>query len=579
MPECPRPRVLAAIVTIAAALGLAAPASAAPGIPEPRVPARSHAGAVGPHRTGPPGTVVAATGMPAVPGSYVVVLRGEPETVRVAAELVRRYGGTVKHRWAAALHGFSAALTARQAEGIAADPRVEYVQQDALVRLTGSQAGPPSYGLDRLDQRDLPLDRTYGYGTDAATVHAYVIDTGIRTTHRTFGGRATFGHNSVDTNNTDCNGHGTHVAGTVGGTEYGVAKGVRLVAVKVLNCQGSGSTAQVVDGINWVAANAVRPAVVNMSLGGGLDPVIDDAVGAAIEAGITFAVASGNTGQNACGQSPAHIPEAITVNATDRTDARAAFSDYGICTDIFAPGVNITSAWNSSDTATNTISGTSMATPHVTGAAALFLAAHPTATPAQVQTALTGNATPGRVSDPGDGSPNLLLYTGTAPVPPPPPPQVCTAFGQKLVNPGFESGTRGWLATEGVLGNSGGEAPRSGTGYAWLLGYGRPHTDQLRQTVTVPAGCVGSTFSFWLHVDTDEAPDDAYDLMSVEVSATSGTTRPVLFSNLDAHYGYRRYSIPVGRFAGRSVTVTFTAAEDENTQTSFVIDDTALDAF
>jgi subtilisin family serine protease len=561
MAECPRTGSLGVALAVAAmvAVGVPGQATAAP-VAKPR------------------GTVVTVAGAPAVPGSYVVVLRGRPATALVAADLVRRHGGAVRRVWSAALHGFSAALSEDQARLFAADPRVAYVQVDSVVRLAGDQAAPPSYGLDRLDQRDLPLDRAYTYGTGAAAVHAYIIDTGIRITHETFGGRASFGHNSVDANNTDCHGHGTHVAGTVGGAEYGVAKGVSLVAVKVLNCQGSGSTAQVVDGVNWVAATAVMPAVANMSLGGGIDPAIDDAVRAAIGAGVVFAVASGNSNLDACDHSPARVPEAITVNATDRTDARAAFSNWGVCTDLFAPGVYITSAWNTSDTATNTVSGTSMATPHATGAAALWLAAHPTATPAQVQLGLTGNATPGRVADPGDGSPNLLLYTGTAPVPPPPPPPVCASPGQKLINPGFESGNRGWLATAGVLGNTDEQAPHSGSHYAWLLGYGFPHTDRLRQTVTIPAGCVQSRLSFWLHVDTSEVTRQvAFDVLTVE----AGTARPLYFSNLDATdrgAGYVQHSLPVGRFAGQTITVMFTASEDEDSQTSFVLDDVTVTA-
>jgi subtilisin family serine protease len=231
----------------------------------------------------------------------------------------------------------------------------------------------------------------------------------------------------VDNDNdaTDCHGHGTHVSGTIGGTTYGLAKEVSLVAVRVLDCAGSGTTAQVVAGIDWVTANAVKPAVANMSLGGGADAAIDEAVQRSIAAGVTYAIASGNSNADACGFSPARVPEAITVNATDINDARASFSNFGTCTDIFAPGVDITSSWLNGGT--NTISGTSMATPHVAGAAALYLADHPDAAPADVATALTGNGTPGKVTDPGAGSPNVLLFTGAGGTPPPPPPTGCAA--------------------------------------------------------------------------------------------------------------------------------------------------------
>jgi subtilisin family serine protease len=541
----------------------------------------------------PHGHVMSVAGARAVPNSYIVVLKDEMSarsaTPQTASDLSQRYGGQVRRTWSAALHGFNAQMSDEQAQRLAADPRVAYVQADSEVHITDTQANPPSYGLDRLDQRDLPLDNSYTFATTASNVHAYIIDTGIRVTHQTFGGRATFGHNSVDANNTDCNGHGTHVSGTVGGQQFGVAKGVALVAVKVLNCQGSGTTAQVVDGINWVAQNAIKPAVANMSLGGGADTSIDNAVTAAIASGVTFAIASGNENADACNSSPARVTAAITVNASDRDDARASFSNFGTCTDIFAPGVNITSSWNTSDTATNTISGTSMATPHVTGAAALWLATHPTDTPAQVAAGLTGAATADKISDPGTGSPNKLLFTGAAggtpppttpppttppPTTPPPPSGDCGS-GQVLVNPGFESGNTGWASTAGVLGNTSGETAHDGSAYAWLAGYGRRHTDRLQQTVTIPAGCSSSTLSFWLHIDTAETTGSrASDTLTVRV----GSSTLMTFSNLNRAAGYTQQTAQVGQFAGQTITITFTGSENSSRQTSFVIDDTALNA-
>jgi len=247
-------------------------------------------------------------------------------------------------------------------------------------------------------------------------VHAYIIDTGIRFSHQTFGGRATSGFDAVDGGSADdCNGHGTHVSGTVGGSQYGVSKGVQLVAVRVLNCSGSGTTAQVVAGINWVTSHAIKPAVANMSLGGGASTSIDNAVNNSINSGVTYAIAAGNSNANACNFSPARVGAAITVGATGQNDARASFSNFGTCVDIFAPGVGITSSWDTSNTATNTISGTSMATPHVTGAAAQVLSAHPTFTPAQVRNELVANATTGVVGSPGSGSPNRLLFISQTP--------------------------------------------------------------------------------------------------------------------------------------------------------------------
>jgi subtilisin family serine protease len=371
------------------------------------------------------GTIVDADSPHAVAGSYIVALRptASGKVAGKAGDLATRYGGTVQHTYTAALQGFSTTMSLRQARRLAADPDVAYVQQNKTVHLVATQLNPPSWGLDRIDQRNLPLDNSYTYSTVASNVHAYIIDTGIRRTHTDLGGRAVSGVDEVTPGGTadDCNGHGTHVAGTVGGSAYGVAKGVSLVAVRVLDCSGSGTTAGVAAGVDWVTANAIKPAVANMSLGGGPDVTLDSAVQRSIASGVTYGIAAGNSNANACDFSPARVPEAITVGATDISDNRASFSNFGTCLDIFAPGVNITSAWNTTDTATNTISGTSMATPHVVGAAALILAANPTWTPQQVRDSMVASATPNKVIGPGAGSPNLLLFTGSTTPPPPPP--------------------------------------------------------------------------------------------------------------------------------------------------------------
>ncbi|GGS36579.1 MULTISPECIES: S8 family serine peptidase [Actinokineospora] len=383
--------------------------------------------AVVPSATAAQGQILGAGSPDAIPGSYLVVLK----SADAKRTVVERHSARVTHTYGRALTGFAARMSEADARRAAADPRVAYVEQDRIVRTTGTQPNPPSWGLDRIDQRDLPLDNSYTYPNDGAGVTAYIIDTGIRTTHADFGGRATWGTNTVDSNNTDCNGHGTHVAGTVGGTAHGVAKGVRLVAVKVLNCQGSGTLSGVAAGVDWVTANARKPAVANMSLGAsGTNATLENAVRNSIASGVVYALASGNSNANACNFTPARTPEAITVNASTRTDARASFSNYGSCSDIFAPGQDITAPWNTSDTATNTISGTSMAAPHVAGAAAVYLAGHPGATPAQVQTALKDGATKNSIGNPGSGSPNNLLFVGegTDPDPDPDPdPEPCSA--------------------------------------------------------------------------------------------------------------------------------------------------------
>jgi subtilisin family serine protease len=371
------------------------------------------------------GNVVSADSPDAVANSYIVMLKqaASSDVAGKASNLAAQFQGTVERTYTAALHGFATSMSATQARRLAAHPDVAYVQQNQTIRLSATQLNPPSWGLDRIDQRDLPLDNSYTYSTIASNVHAYVIDTGIRRTHTDLGGRAITGIDEVTPGGTadDCNGHGTHVSGTIGGTSYGVAKGVTLVAVRVLDCSGSGTTAGVAAGVDWVTVNAIKPAVANMSLGGSADPTLDSAVANSIASGVTYGIAAGNSSADACTFSPARVSTAITVGATDISDNRASFSNFGTCVHIFAPGVNITSAWNTNDTATNTISGTSMATPHVVGAAALILAANPAWTPSQVRSNMVASATPNKVVNPGSGSPNLLLYTGPTTPPPPPP--------------------------------------------------------------------------------------------------------------------------------------------------------------
>jgi subtilisin family serine protease len=361
----------------------------------------------------------------AVPGSYIVVLKDSSVAVASTAStgavttavagkahtLAAAHSATVGYVYSSALRGFQATMSVQSAKELAADPSVAYVEQNQVVTIDATQTNPPSWGLDRIDQRNLPLNSSYTYPTTATNVHAYIIDTGIRFAHTTFGGRATSGFDAVDGGSADDgNGHGTHVAGTVGGSAYGVAKGVQLVAVRVLDNNGSGTVAGVIAGINWVTNNAIKPAVANMSLGGGASTSLDTAVTNSINSGVSYAVAAGNSNANACNSSPSRTPAAITVGATQTNDARASFSNFGTCLDTFAPGVGITSSWNTSNTATNTISGTSMASPHVAGAAALIVSANPTFTPAQVRDLLVSRATTGVVTSPGTNSPNRLLF-------------------------------------------------------------------------------------------------------------------------------------------------------------------------
>jgi subtilisin family serine protease len=379
--------------------------------------ARSSVAAAAPARKG---DKLHKKGAKAIPGSYIVVLdnvaAGEPgeasQARQVADVLVAAYGGRMKALYSHALNGYAAEMTEDEALALSEDPRVQFVEEDQEYTINTTQSGA-TWGLDRIDQRNRPLSGTYTYNWTGSGVRAYVIDTGIRTTHTQFGGRAAVSADFVGDgrNGQDCNGHGTHVAGTIGGSTYGVAKSVSLRAVRVLNCSGSGSTSGVISGVNWVAANRVLPAVANMSLGGGASSALDTAVNNAINSGVTFAIAAGNSSADACTTSPARVAAAITVGATTSSDARASYSNFGTCVDIFAPGSSITSAWATSDTATNTISGTSMATPHVAGVAALYLQGHTTASASTVRNAIVNGSTTNRLTGIGTGSPNRLLYS------------------------------------------------------------------------------------------------------------------------------------------------------------------------
>ncbi|MEU7047856.1 MULTISPECIES: S8 family peptidase [Streptomyces] len=385
---------IAAIAATTLAGGLAAvPAQAAPAV----------------------GKVIGAGSPTAVRDSYIVTLRkdaGFKASSITGRKLVKEYGGSVTRTFGSALNGYAATLSAAEAERLAADPAVATVEQNQRVGVTDTTQSNAPWGLDRIDQTSLPLSGTYTYPDSAGSgVTAYVIDTGVRITHQQISGRASYGYDAVDgdTNAADGNGHGTHVATTIAGSTYGVAKKAKIVAVRVLDNNGSGTTAGVIAGIDWVTRNHSGPSVANLSLGGGASATLDAAVRTSIASGVTYAVAAGNSNTNASSSSPARVTEAITVGATTSTDARASYSNYGSVLDIFAPGSSITAGWNTGDTATNTISGTSMATPHVAGAAAVYLAGHASATPAQVATALVNGATTGKVTGAGSGSPNRLL--------------------------------------------------------------------------------------------------------------------------------------------------------------------------
>jgi subtilisin family serine protease len=359
-----------------------------------------------------------------IPNNYIVVLdqdasaqdANELQTASDADELIlKTRTGRVKHVYAHALKGFAAEMSEEEAIELSKDPRVAYVEEDSVMEIVVTQTGA-TWGLDRIDQTALPLSGTYTYNSTGSGVTAYIIDTGIRTAHTQFGGRAVVGFDAMGGNGQDCNGHGTHVAGTVGGSTYGVAKSVRLVAVRVLSCSGSGSNSGVIAGVNYVTSNhtaGVR-AVANMSLGGGVSTALDNAVRNSIADGVTYAIAAGNSNTNASNSSPARVGEAITVGSSTRTDARSSFSNFGSVVDIFAPGSSITSAWSTSNTAIATISGTSMAAPHVAGVAARVLQGSPGASPATVRNTIVNAATLNRLSGIPSGTANRLLFRSGA---------------------------------------------------------------------------------------------------------------------------------------------------------------------
>ena len=358
-------------------------------------------------------------GVWAVPNQYIVVLDQDATGVagdvsrsqRQATAVMQTVARTPTHVYGHAISGFSAQLTEEEALLLSEDPRVLFVEEDSVMEANATQTGPP-WGLDRIDQRALPLSNSYTYATTGAGVNVYVIDTGIRRTHTQFAGRALVGFDAINDgrNTNDCNGHGTHVAGTVGGSTYGVAKGVRLFAVRVLGCNGSGTTSGVIAGVDWVTANHVDPAVANMSLGGGASTALDTAVRNSIAAGVTYAVAAGNDNANASGKSPARVSQAITVGAATQSGARSSFSNFGSVVDVFAPGSGIVSSWYTSNTATASLSGTSMASPHVAGVAARYLERTPAATPAQVRNEIVNNATTNQLSGIPAGTTNRLLF-------------------------------------------------------------------------------------------------------------------------------------------------------------------------
>lgn len=546
-----------------------------------------------------------------IPGQYIVVLK--PPAMRAAAgsaateaDLANRaaaaYGGEVLYVYDSALSGFAIRLPAGAAGLLAADANVAYIEPDRVAAIPAPVAAAAAgdgggelalaatdattqtnavWGLDRIDQRLLPLDTRYVYSTTAAAVHAYIIDSGIAVTHTQFTGRIGAGYTSINDGRgvKDCNGHGTHVAGTVGGTTYGVAKGVTLHPVRVFGCDGSSSNASVIAGVNWVTANHVKPAVANMSLGGSLSFALRSAVERSINAGIVYVAAAGNESMDACNSSPANVPAAITVGATTNADVRASFSNYGPCVDIFGPGDNIKSASYTGPNAVELMSGTSMAAPHVAGVVALYLKSRPTATVAEVTQWLLATATPDLVTDARPGSANRLLYSGL----PEKTPAACT---NKIANPGFESGVTGWnrtstnglqLICSGTTCGADMPAPKAGSYIAWLGRNADSETSTLTHagTIALPAG-TPARLSFWYAIDSED--NCGYDFGYVRVTAGSTTTTIKTYKLCSSNISdaWLRQQIDLSSYAGKTITLSFRATNDGENSSSLYLDDVQL---
>ena len=519
-----------------------------------------------------------------IPGRYIVVLESSADSSAVANTVRNLKGAKLRHTYDRGVKGFSVEISDADAQMLAADARVRFVEEDSTVNAA------TTWGLDRIDQRFLPLNDTYVSGASGSGVDVYVVDTGILAGHIDFGGRVSGGFNALDDNagTSDCNGHGTHVAGVVGGAAYGVAKSATLVPVRTLDCNGAGSISTLLAGLEWILqdhAQSGRPGVVNMSLNGDASSALDDEVNRLVAAGLTTVVAAGNNNQDACRTSPARVPAAITVGASTENDERASFSNYGNCVDIFAPGSNIISDWYSSSTASAISSGTSSAAPFVAGVAALCLETYPNATPNNVAQTILSQSTGDLLTRVGDGSPNRLLFSLLESL-----DDSTQSDGQLLADPSFEFGTTFWssdICT--VINPAGCTAFRDFMMMASLPSHsGKTHVSMggaaksfnlTSEAVTPPASIRKAELSVYLWVVTkDKKQTSASDFLKVEIRDGNGALLETLatFSNLDANTNYSKRTFDVSRYRGKSIRISFSSVQTPGQKTWFLLDDAAL---